>query len=138
LAEAIRASLHNLQSRADLKDGADVLDTSGVGVLGKSFFDVGKHLGWKLPVGKQRNQKWDCIPGVRLGDFMYTWGQRFFYNGTTIVIHKCNDCGKDQNWSTGNNYHEKFAIGEYYCPGVPSVFLPKEKGNQTQVKVDQN
>lgn len=124
LAESIRITLHNIQSRADLKGKGPLLLT-GPGVLGDTFFNVGKRLGWDLPSGKQRNEGWDRIPGIRLGGFMHGWGQRFIYNGTVIVLHKCDHCGKNQDWSTGNNYNEKFAAGEFYCPDAASLFLPK-------------
>ena len=126
LAESIRITLHNIQNNR-----ADKL-VLGPGVLGDAFFKVGRRLGWDLPSGKQRNQGWDRIPGVRLGDFMHGWGQRFMYNGTTIILHKCDSCEKDQNWNTGNNYNDKFAAGEYLCPDAESLFLPKENNNQKE------
>ena len=132
LAESIRLTLRNIQNRADIKETHDVV--RGPGVLGDAFYNVGRKLGWDLPSGKQRNGGWDRIPGVRLGDFMYRWGQRFMYNGTIIILHKCDSCQKDQNWNTGNNYNDKFAAGEYFCPDAESLFLPKENNNQT-VKV---
>ena len=133
LAESICITLHNTQSRADMKVKEQMFLT-GPGVLGDAFFNVGKRLGWDLPSGKQRNEGWDRIPGIRLGGFMYGWGQRFLYNGTTIVLHKCDHCGKTQDWSTGNNYNEKFAAGEYFCPDAASLFLPKEKKTKQNSK----
>ena len=79
LAESIRITLHNIQNNR-----ADKL-VLGPGVLGDAFFKVGRRLGWDLPSGKQRNQGWDRIPGVRLGDFMHGWGQRFMYNGIQLL-----------------------------------------------------
>ena len=61
-------------------------------------------------------------------------GPKVHVQGTTIIVHKCDSCEKDQNWNTGNNYNDKFAAGEYLCPDAESLFLPKENNNQT-VKV---
>ena len=54
-------------------------------VLGQAFEDVANENGWALPHRgrKERNQHWDKIPNVRLGEFNYkqTNFQRFFYGG---------------------------------------------------------
>ena len=125
LAEAIDIILRNIQSRADMIE-ADQQMMTGPGVLGRAFFNVGKRLNWDLPAGIERRAHWNRIPGVRLGEFRYTWGQKFLYNRTLLVVHKCDDCQKNQSWTTGNNYNEKFEMKEYFCPDAPSLFLPTE------------
>ena len=107
LAEAIRTVLQNIQMRLDLKTGTNALQMTGVYVLGEAFHKVRDRL----------------HPGeVRLGKFMHGWGQRYLYETKVIVVHKCDECGKDQNWSRGNNYVQKHKLGEYFCPDAPSLF----------------
>jgi len=103
LARAISISLQKLQSRADLKeDSGGVFAMCGVAVFGQAFEDVANKNGWVLPHRgrKERNQHWDKIPGVRLGEFNYkqTNFQRFFYGGKLIIVHKCRQCGQHQDW----------------------------------------
>jgi len=74
----------------------------GVIVLGQAFEDVANKNGWALPHrGRiERNQHWNKIPGVRLGEFNYkqTNFQRFFYGDKLIIVHKCRQCGQHQDW----------------------------------------
>lgn len=118
LAEAIRISLINIQRRADLIPGGRQKATymAGPGVFYEAFMKVGMNL-----------------DGVRLGQ--YKWGdggryQVFLWEWKTIINHKCNNCGHDQSWSAGNNYHTKLDSGEYFCPDATSIFAPR--GNETQ------
>lgn len=111
LAEAIRTALHNIQGRLDLKNGTTALDMTGIYVLGQSFNKV----------------KNSMDPNdIHLGKYIHAGGMRFFYGPTgsekCIVVHKCDKCGKDQNWSRGNNYKQKHKLGEYFCPDAPALF----------------
>ena len=104
--EAIRLILHNAQSRLDLNPNLSAHDMSGPLVLWKAFMKAGA------------NEK----SGVRLGKYRAHWGMRMFYQDEQILVHKCWGCGKNQSWSQGNDYIEKHALGEYFCPDAPSLF----------------
>jgi len=114
LARAINISLQKLQSRADLQEedmGRGVFAMCGVAVFGQAFEDVANKNGWVLPHRgrKERNQHWEKIPNVRLGEFNYkqTNFQRFFYGDKLIIVHKCRQCGQHQDWpGTGECWNE--------------------------------
>jgi hypothetical protein len=114
LAEAIRIALKNIQMRLDLKKGTTPWQMTGIFVLGEAYH-----------YHKVQDR---MDPGeVRLGDFQYARGQKFLYgrggiDQKVIVLHKCDECGKDQNWNRGNNYNDKHKLGEYFCPDAPSLF----------------
>jgi len=41
-----------------------------------------------------------------------------------LLVFVCSEGAHIYLSSTGNNYHEKFAAGEYFCPDAPSIFFP--------------
>jgi hypothetical protein len=40
-----------------------------------------------------------------------------------LIRHKCEDCGTDQNWKSGNNYNEVFLKNFTYCSTAQALFL---------------
>ena len=37
------------------------------------------------------------------------------YTYGNIILHKCNKCGKGNEWKDGNNYNILFKNKNYYC-----------------------
>ena len=105
LADAIRTALRKIQQRADLVAGVGVLSLGGPGVLGRAVKKVG---------GTQ--------DGIRFGVYQLHWGMRFLYDDKVIILHKCDQCGKNQTWDGGNDYSKKLEMGEYFCPDATSLF----------------
>jgi hypothetical protein len=50
----------------------------------------------------------------------------FFWQGEKIVLHKCPDCGSDQEWKSGNNYNTLWKSRSYYCEDAASIFHVSE------------
>jgi len=43
-------------------------------------------------------------------------------NGEVLVLHKCKNCGMNQDWSKGNNYNRLYRQRQYYCQDAASLF----------------
>jgi hypothetical protein len=50
----------------------------------------------------------------------------FFWQGKKIVLHKCPDCGRGQDWKSGNNYNKLWESRNYYCEDAASIFHVSE------------
>jgi len=106
LAETILTILHNIRKRADLDPETSAYDMTGPFIFGKAF----------MKVTNDRS-------GIRLGNYQAHWGMRYVYLNEVIIVHKCLKCNVSQNWTEGNNYIKKHAIGEFFCPDAPSLFI---------------
>ena len=112
LAKAIEIILRNIQGRSDVNktklDHDSAYEMTSTIPLGKAFRAVNPSIG--------------TPGGARLLDFKAQYGLRFFLGDEIVIVHKCYNCGSDQNWSDGNNYLHKYEIGEFFCPDGPSLF----------------
>ena len=58
------------------------------------------------------------VAGVYSGSNVYS------FSGRNIALHKCEDCGDDQNWGdVGNDYSELYYSGKAYCQDAASLFV---------------
>ena len=62
--------------------------------------------------------------GYHLGDLQIHSSPK--ERSESLILHKCNGCGTDQNWASGNNYNDLFAKKAYYCADVSSIFSSVE------------
>ena len=98
LARALEQIVMNVQSR---NYGVKPWAPTGPCVLGRAITDVG-YIESKI--------------GLFKGNDRYIW------NGEVIVKHKCNECGKSQEWAKGNNYWTLWNEKQFYCEDAPLIF----------------
>jgi mannosyltransferase OCH1-like enzyme len=113
LADAIRFVLRNMKMRVDLMPDGQAIAMTGPVLFGAA---VQKN-------SKMENGMIKYSDGVRLGMYNFKPNMKFHYKGEVIVSHKCDQCSKNQTWSGGNDYFNKAAMGEYFCPDAPSLYL---------------
>ncbi len=54
----------------------------------------------------------------------YSGSNIYLLNGRNIAMHKCENCGHDQNWGdAGNDYAELYYSGKAYCQDAASLFV---------------
>lgn len=102
IGEAIRNVLYNVKHKVY---GDSSLDTTGVCVFGKAV-----------------NKFKDNLDGFYDHDDsigpIYSGGLFVHNKYGTIIRHKCDTCGKGQDWNSGNNYGKLWKSRKYYCNDI--------------------
>ena len=53
---------------------------------------------------------------------LFKGNDRYIWNDEVIAKHKCNECGKSQEWAKGNNYWTLWKEKQFYCEDAPLIF----------------
>jgi len=70
---------------------------------------------------ERNSQRFSQVAGKFLNDPEH--GGAFQFSGRTIVKHKCDDCGQNQDWGKlGNNYLDMYKRRQFYCEDAASLF----------------
>ena len=108
LSNAIIKVLHNIQSYLY---GDHATQPTGPCTLGLAVIEEGYAA--------------NNVNSSRIGTYNYhrnTMYNGYTYEGNTIVQHKCNDCGVQNDWASGNNYYTLWESKHYYCSDAATLF----------------
>lgn len=108
MAEILKRMLRNIQAK---HYGETPLHNTGPGTFGEAYINLVKRM----------NLTNNVLHGLVQ--------RKLFRNGKEkepIVQHKCNGCGRKQDWDNGNNYNVLHRNQQFYCQDAQALFLPSE------------